>query len=167
MRDTITQIDIARSELCRSYELSDYEAVDVAWVAIVKVANTLPEPNEHKRLVALLDRASEDEVRKVLSHPGIDALLSLQPPLETILTSAHERLNTERTATELKEVRELRETDPKGALHSLIEVLKRIRNRRAHGFKTPYAPRDTEILGATAPILRALGEVALHYAKGT
>lgn len=162
MRSAATQIEIARSELQRSCELSDYEAVDVAWVAIVKVANTLPDANEHKRLVALLDRASEDAVRKVLSHPGVDALLTLDPPLETILASHHERLNAERTAADLKDICELRRSDPKAALRSLIEVLKRIRNRRAHGFKTAYAPRDNEILGAAAPILRALGEVAIH-----
>lgn len=166
MRDSPTQIKIARFELARSYGLSDYEAVDVAWVAIVKAANILPEPNEHKRLVALLDRANVDAVRNVLFEGGVNALLSLQPPLETVLTNPHERLNAKRTASELEAVRELRESDPKSALLALVAVMKRIRNRRAHGFKTPYGPRDQEILRAAAPVLRALGEVAIN-AVGT
>src|SRR2546427_4095980 len=140
MLDVTTQIDLARSELTRSYELSDYEAVDVAWVAIVKIANILPEPNEHKRLAALLDRANDGAVRMVLFLPGVDALLSLQPPLETSLNNAHEKLDANRTARALRAVRELRDGAPKSALLALVEVMKRIRNRRAHGFKTPYAP---------------------------
>jgi len=164
MRDSPTQIEIARAELTRSYGLSDYEAVDVAWVAIVKVGNTRTEPNEHKRLVALLDSAAEGAVRELLMLPGVDVLLNIQPPLETILTSTHERLDAERTASELDIVRQSRKSDPKAALLALAEIMKRIRNRRAHGFKTPYAPRDQEILGAAAPVLRAIGEVAIHAA---
>jgi hypothetical protein len=157
-------LDIARAELARSEELSDYEAVDVAWVSMIKAANTRPEPNEHKRLVALLEQANVDVVREVLHHPKVDVLLNLDPPLESILTSQHERLDLERTTAEMTEVREGREQNPKAALRSLAEILKRIRNRRAHGFKTPYAPRDQEILGAAAPVLRAMARAAIDAA---
>jgi len=43
-------------------------------------------------------------------------------------------------------------------------VLKRVRNRRAHGFKTPDGPRDRDILEASADILQSLGETAVDAA---
>ena len=157
-------LEIARAELQRSNDLSDYEAVDVAWVSMVKAANTRQEPNEHKRLVALLDQADAAVVKTVLHLPQVDTLLNLQPPLESILTSPHERLDLERTAREMNSVREKRDQDPKAALRALAEILKRIRNRRAHGFKTLYAPRDQEILGAAAPVLRAMAKASIDAA---
>jgi hypothetical protein len=156
MPGPLSQIKVARDELALCDKLSDYESVDVAWVAMVKAANTRPEPNEHRRLVAVLDQVNATVVHEILFHPGVDVLLNLQPPLETILTSPHERLDAERTKREMSVIRQLRESDPKGALRALAEIIKRIRNRRAHGFKTPYAPRDQEILGAAAPVLRAM-----------
>ena len=164
METPLSPIDVARAELARSQTLSDYEAVDVAWVAMIKAANTRPEPNEHRRLLALLDQVGEDQVRAVLRQPGVDVLLNLQPPLETVLTSPHERLDMDRTAKEIDSVRQSREQDPSSAARSLAEILKRIRNRRAHGFKTPYAPRDQEILGAAASILRAMAQAGIDAA---
>ena len=157
-------LQIARAELVRSNDLSDYEAVDVAWVSMIKAANTRPEQNEHKRLVALLDMADAEVVRLVLHLPQVDVLLNLTPPLESLLTSRHERLDLERTTDEMNDVRQSRHHDPKAALRSLAEILKRIRNRRAHGFKTPFAPRDQEILGAAAPVLRAMAKASIDAA---
>lgn len=156
MPSSLSQVKVARAELARSYKLSDYDAVDVAWVAMVKAANTRHEPNQHRRIVAILDQVNATVVREILLHPGVDALLNLQPPLETIFTSQHERLDAERTEKEISEIRQSRESDPKSALHALAEIMKRIRNRRAHGFKTPYASRDQEILCAAAPVMRAM-----------
>lgn len=165
MSSPFSQIKIARDELARSYELSDYEAVDVAWVAMVKAANTRPETSEHKRLVAVLDQINATVVHEILLHSGVDALLNLQPPLETILTSPHERLDAERTEREMSKIRQSRESDPKGVLRALAEIMRRIRNRRAHGFKTPYAPRDQEILSAAAPLMRAMAMAAINAVK--
>ena len=107
MNQSPAPLDIARAELARSHSLADYEAIDVAWVAMVKAAHTRPEKNEHKRLVALLELADQRSVGEVLSHPGVDTLVSLEPPLETLLASPHERLDAKRTARELKTIREL------------------------------------------------------------
>ena len=160
--DAKAQMETARAELKRSYGLSDYEAVDVAWVAVIKIANLLTGKSEHSRLIALLERLPEDRIRTLLAHKAIDSLLSLDPPLETVLSMPHERLDAERTTKELSALRENRERNPKVALLNLAEILKRIRNRRAHGFKTPYGLRDQQILGAAAPILRAVGEVSVE-----
>jgi len=160
MLDTDTQREAARAELRRSYDLSPYEAVDVAWVAVIKLANLLPGASEHKRLLALLDRLPPERIQSILSREAVDTLLNLNPPLESVLNMPHERLDVERTAQELAFVREHRVDDPKLALLKLAKVLKRVRNRRAHGFKTPYGPRDQEILSAAAPLLQAVGEAA-------
>jgi len=165
MPDPLSQVKVASDELARSYELSDYEAVDVAWIAMVKAANTRHEPNEHKRLVAVLDHVNVTVAREILLHPGVDALLNLQPPLETILTSPHERLDAERTKREMGEIRQSREGDPNGSLRALANIMKRIRNRRAHGFKTPYAPRDQEILGAAASVMRAMAKATIDVVR--
>lgn len=160
MLDTGAQRDAARAELKRSYYLSPYEAVDVAWVAVIKLANLLPGASEHKRLLALLERLPPERIQSILSRKAVDTLLNLDPPLESVLSMPHERLDVERTAQELAVVRRHRVDEPKLALLNLAEVLRRIRNRRAHGFKTPYGPRDQEILGAAAPLLQGVGEAA-------
>lgn len=160
--DAKTQMETARAELKRSYALSDYEAVDVAWVAVIKIANLLTGNSEYSRLITLLERLPEDRVRTLLAHKAIDSLLSLDPSLETVLSIPYERLDAERTAKELFALRQNRDHNPKVALRNLAEILKRIRNRRAHGFKTPYGLKDQQILGAAAPILRAIGEASIE-----
>jgi hypothetical protein len=141
MLEAKAQIESARSEIRRSYGLSPYEAVDVAWVSIIKLSNLLPDTSEHKRLLSLLERLPSDSVSEILQLPAIDTLLNLHPPLESVLSVPHERLDAERTAKELAAVRANRHTSPEVALQNLAEVLKRIRNRRAHGFKTSEGPR--------------------------
>ena len=147
-------------DLNRTFTLPPYEGFEVAWVALIKLANLLEGSSEHKRLEALLDRLSEDVVQSLLAGPAVDELLSLDPPLETILADPHERLDAERTAQELGAARTLRRSDPKEALRNLTYVLKRFRNRRAHGFKTPSGPRDREILAAGVRIARDVGAAA-------
>jgi hypothetical protein len=150
-------LDSAIKELNRTFGLPVYEAFDVAWIAVLKIANLLPGRKEQDRLLNLLDRIPQDTLRHVLRRQEVDTLLNLQPPLETILSSRHERLDAERTGQELAMVRNHRNDDPKTAIRNLAEVLKRIRNRRAHAFKTPEGPRDNEILGSALWILRLIG----------
>lgn len=161
MANRKVQLEAAIRDLERARELSDYEAVDVTWVAVVKLANLFPGDSENKRLLALLACLPEGEVRSLLADQAVDALLDLDPPLESILSSRHEWLNVDRTTRELHVVRELRSADPKAALPALAQVLKRVRNRRAHGFKTPDGSRDQEILAAAVHILRAIGETSV------
>jgi hypothetical protein len=129
---------------------------------VLKVAKIVPEKSEHKRLVRLLELMSDSAVRLVLSEGAVDTLLNLDPPLEHLVSSKYERLDRQRTAEELEQVRRNRKSDPKNALLNLTHVLKRVRNRRAHGFKTREGPRDGIILGATAEILLRVGAAALE-----
>ena len=144
----------------RSRDLSDYEAVDVTWVAIIKLANLHAGKREHDRLLTLLDRIPEDRARIVLAHEAVDALLNLDPPIESVLNMPHEHLDAKRTVDELQAVRHHRQDQGRLALLNLVKVLKRIRNRRAHGFKTPYGLRDQQILRAASQLLRLMGEVS-------
>jgi hypothetical protein len=158
--DLAGSLTAIRAELARSRGLPAYEAVDVAWVAVIKAANLLPGNSEHDRMLALLNRLPEAPLIAVLRSDAVNALLNLDPPLESLLTARHERIDKDRTARELALVRTKRDTEPREALHNLASVLKRVRNRRAHGFKTPAGPRDTEILAATASILQKIGDLA-------
>ena len=161
MLDQAAQLEAAKHDLDRSASLSDYEAVDVVWVAIVRIANLEDAQNEHKRFLALLTRLPDAEIADLLQISSVDALLNLSPPLESIRSFIHERLDVEKTTKELVCVRDNRESDPKAALACLAETLKRIRNRRARGFKTPDGPRDQVILEATVEILRNVCDLAL------
>ncbi|MEJ7698795.1 MAG: hypothetical protein WKF71_03995 [Pyrinomonadaceae bacterium] len=157
---TKEDLDLAVSELNRTFSLSPYEGFDVAWIAVVKMANFLPGRSEHDRLVELLEILPAESIRKVLNDENVEKILNLQPPLETVLRSNHERLNEDRTKSELEDVRQYKDSDPKRALRSLVDVLKRVRNRRAHGFKTAEGPRDNEILQPSLQIVRLIGYVA-------
>jgi hypothetical protein len=160
--DNTQQLREAMLDLNRSLSLSDYEAVDVVWVAIIRIANLEDSQNEHKRLLKLLNKLPSTQITDLLNSPSVDAILSLDPPLESIRSFVHERLDVQRTSQELAAVRVMRNSDPRAALSSLAEILKRIRNRRAHGFKTPSGSRDQVILGATADILRSVCKLAIQ-----
>ncbi len=162
---TNLELETYVGELNRSLDLPVYDAFDRAWIAVVKIANTLPGSKEHDRMLGLLELLSDDAVREVLHSPAVHTLLGLDPPLESVLTFPHERLDRDRTAVLLQDVRKHHAGDPKLALQRLAEVLKRIRNRRAHGFKTPEGPRDNEILGAALARLRLIGLSAAEVLK--
>jgi hypothetical protein len=146
-------IEDALTDIRASVPLSNYEAVDVLWVALIRMANTMPGSNEHKRMMNLVKAISEDRLRTCLLSPGVTQLLDLDPPLETVLSEPHGRVDPEASATAIQRIRERRDADPREAVLSLGEVLKRIRNKRAHGFKTRSGPRDREILGAARATL--------------
>lgn len=156
------QIQGIATELARSQGLPPYEAIDAAWLALLKAANTMPGQDEHERTATLLRRLPQDRLRPVLFCAGVETLLALDPPLESLLTAQHEEIDGPRTARQLDIVRTKREAEPYAALGKLVSVLRRVRNRRMHGFKTPDGPRDQEILTAATETLQRLGAVVLE-----
>ena len=90
---THDELDAAIGGLNRSFGQPAYEAFDVTWIAVIKIANTLPGEREHDRLVRLLELLPEEAALGILQRPEVDTLLNLQPPLETLLSSRYERLN--------------------------------------------------------------------------
>jgi len=157
-------ISIAR-EAADARTLPPYRAVNGLWVCLVKLANLLPRVGEeHEQIASLLRGFSREEACVVVSDEGVDALLNLQPPLETVLADDGERLYPLPAARELGRVRERRTSDPKAALAALFQILQRIRDKREHGFKTPEGSRDDQILNAAASVLNRLIGVAVARA---
>jgi hypothetical protein len=130
--------------------------VEVLWVALVKAANRFPGKTEYRRMTRLVAGVPLESIKELLHHPAVDVLLGLEPPLETVLASSHERLEVQSAAAELTCIRQSRDDDPGAALIALGAILKRIRNKRVHGFKTRQGERDGVILGAARPLLFGL-----------
>ena len=152
------QIDLIVEDMIKATMLSDYEAVDVFWVALIKFSNLLPDSIEHKRMLNLLNQLSIESLNYIVSDLSVDELLKLEPPLETVLVNPNERLCSEKTKQAISNFYACRENKPIEAVLSLGEILKRIRNKRAHGFKTRSGPRDQVILKATRSILKRMCE---------
>jgi len=144
-----------------SEKQEDYDAVNTLWLVLLKAANLMQGEKEHQRMLALIQKMPTKAVGVVLEDPGVDRLLNLDPPLETILASPHERLDGQASARELEDLRSMRASDPYAALASLGHLLKRIRNKREHGFKSRKGSRDREILYGTRSILKKLAKVGL------
>lgn len=143
-------------DLQTATELSDYEATEVLWVALVKMSNLLPESNEHRRMLALVARIPGRDIQRLLESSAVGELINLNPPLESVISGPHERLDFTATLQAIRTVRSAKVGTPHEAMVGLGEILKRIRNKRAHGFKTRSGPRDQEILHAARRVLAEL-----------
>ena len=153
-------LDAAVRDLNKTFYLSPYEGFEVAWLAIIKMADSFPGKIEVDRIVSLLKIIPEEKVKDVLSDSAVDELLNVRPLLETLLLSRHESIKDDQTSHELRELIRLRTNDPRAALIILLVVLKRIRDRRVHGFETQEGPRDEVILRASLRLLYKIGGFA-------
>jgi hypothetical protein len=150
-----------REEVRCANTLSDYDAVDVLWLALVKTANTQKGKNEHQRMVSLVNALPEAQLTAILNSSDVNRLLDLDPPLETVIVDEYEDVYPEKTAKLIRDVRDGRDKDPRTAMLSFGELLKRIRNKRAHGFKSRKGSRDVQILSATRAVLASLLDALL------
>ncbi len=150
-----------KEEVERSAQLKDYEAVDVLWVALLKMANKHAGNEEYARMRNLVNGLSEPKLAAILNSPSANALLDLDPALETILADPHERLRPDETEEAIRQVRGKRDDDPRSAMLALGGILKTIRNKREHGFKSSKGQRDVQILQAARGVLAGLCDVAL------
>jgi len=75
---------------------------------------------------------SREEACAVVSDKGVDLLLDIQPPLETVLSGNGERLYRLPDARELERIREWRGATPRLLWATLFEILQRIRDKREH-----------------------------------
>jgi hypothetical protein len=163
MGAAMTTVDDVQSDIKASATESDYAAVNTLWLALLKLANTQPGSNEKARMVALFQQMPIDEVKAIINMPAVDTLLDLDPPLETLLASPYEQKDPEGAQRAINQVRENRANNPTAALLGIGWLLKRIRNKREHAFKTRDGPRDSIILGAGRSILDALCHSALTH----
>jgi len=145
-----------RDEVEHAAKSRDYDAVEQFWNLLVRAADPRKEKEEFGRVNALVATLSGDTIKAWLSKKEVDDLLSLQPPLETMLASHHERLQPDDVACEMGTIRQHRASDPFAACAALLSILKRIRNKRVHGFKYPGSQRDSEILLAARVLLESV-----------
>lgn len=162
----MSRADEVAADMAASRDLPDYEAVEVLWSALLKAANHFRQDDEYARVVALVKQMPVQALRDLLYHPAVEELLGLDPPLETVLADPHERQETQAAAAEIAHIKESRAKDPMRAVAALGSMLKRIRNKRVHGFKTRKGGRDGIILSAARHLLFRLVELAVAAIKG-
>ncbi len=156
--DPIADVRLDLEEAARE---SDYSAVNTLWVALLKLANLEEGKSEFARMIKLLDGIPAEAVTAIVNDPAVDSLLKLDPPLETVVSHPREKLETAKVAAALGKVRTYRLAAPREALVGLGFVLKAVRNKREHGFKTRAGPRDLEILCSARQLLDKLSNAAL------
>lgn len=155
-------IDPIEAELSGAGRLDVYHGANALWVCLVKLANLFPTSGEeHEQIAAMIRRFTRAQAAAILAEPGVDALIGLDPPLESVLAEKRERLGQSSATAELNRLRARRERDPKAAIAALFEILQRIRDKREHGFKTPSGPRDNVILRAFNAIVQGVCTTAI------
>jgi hypothetical protein len=137
-------------------------AVNILWLVLLKLANLEDGRKEDVRMFALVGRLPEDAIRAIVNGDAVDSLLTLDPPLETVVGHPREELETARVTAALEKVRKFRSSAPREAMSGLGVVLKAVRNKREHGFKTPLGPRDSDILRPARHLLDQLCRAALQ-----
>jgi len=153
-------LDAVIRDLNNTFYLSPYDGFQVAWDAIIKMANLIPKDKEPDRMVTLLKIIPEEKVKALLSDSAVDEILNIRPLLATLLSNQHKRINDDNTSHELAEFIRLRTIDPGAALIILTAVLKRIRDHRVHGFETKEGSRDEVIFRSSLRLLYKLGGFA-------
>jgi hypothetical protein len=143
------------NEIIATQSLPDYEAFDALWAALTKVVNVMQGERDLDRqgMELLFKKLSEEEIKRLLKGGSVDSLIFLDPPLETILTDPDEKAVGDSTMRIIAEVRSSRDSGPREALANLGEILRRIRDKLAHGFKTESRPGNNEVLLLARKIL--------------
>ena len=147
------------TEIISTQSLPDYEAANVLWTTLTKVVNITKEDGknipEHdcQELEPLIEKFSEDEMKRLLKDQSVDSLVFLDPPLETVLTGPEGTVDEVSTMRAVGTLRSSRDSDPKDALTNLVRVLEMI---CAQGLKERPVPFDKEILSLTRKTLYLL-----------
>ena len=147
------------NEIISTQALPDYEAFDAMWAALTKVVNVMQGEGERERdldrqrMESLFKKLSEEEIKRLLKDGSVDSLIFLEPPLETILADPDEKAVEDSTMRIIAEVRSSRDSAPREALANLGEILRRLRDKLAHGFKTESRPGNNEVLLLARKIL--------------
>jgi len=147
------------NEIISTQSLPDYEAFDAMWAALTKVVNVMQGEGERERdldrqrMESLFKKLSEEEIKRLLKDGSVDSLIFLEPPLETILADPDEKAVEDSTMRVIAEVRSSRDSAPREALANLGEILRRLRDKLAHGFNTESSPGNNEVLLLARKIL--------------
>lgn len=148
------------NEIIATQSLLDYEAFDALWAAMTKVVNVMQGESERdldrQGMESLFKKISEEEIKRLLKDGSVDSLIFLDPPLETVIVDPDEKPGEDSTMRIIAEVRSSRDSAPREALANLGEILRRIRGKLAHGFKTESSPGNNEVLLLARKILYLL-----------
>ncbi len=151
--------DTILTKIISTQSLTDYEATNVLWTTLATVVNvtiesgkSIPE-QDRQRLESLVEKFSEDEMKRLLKNISVDSLVFLDPPLETVLTGPEGTADEISTMRAIGTLRSSRDSDPKEAFINLVKVLEMICTQ---GLKKRSVPFDKEILSLTRKILYLL-----------
>jgi hypothetical protein len=156
----MTPLEDVSADLESAANESDYTAVNALWLALLKLAILEEGRSELNRMGALINRIPDAIVQDIVGAEAVDSLINLDPPLETVVSHPREKLETNEVTDALNRVRSNRAVTPREGLAGLGFVLKAIRNKREHGFKTRFGPRDAEILRPARLLLDQLCRAA-------
>jgi hypothetical protein len=154
-------LDDVQADIQAAASESDYTAVNTLWLALLKLANLEQGRTELVRMTTLVNRIPKDALCGILADEAVASLLNLHPPLETVLSYPREELRTKEVTEALAVIRSQRTSNLRAAMASLGSVLKSIRNKREHGFKTRMGPRDSVILSAARRLLELICSASL------
>ena len=145
------------TEIISTQSLPDHEAADVLWTTLTTVVNITKQDGKSipkhdlQELESLIEKFSEDEMKRLLKDQSVDSLVFLDPPLETVLTGGN--VDEVSTMRAIGTLRSSRDSDPKEALINLVRVLEVICTL---DFKERPVPFDKGILTLTRKILYLL-----------
>ena len=147
------------NEIISTQSLPDYEAFDALWAAMTKVADVMQGEGQREgdldrqEMESLFKKLSEEEIKRLLKDGSVVSLIFLDPPLETVIVDPDEKPVEDSTMRIIAEVRSSRDSAPREALANLGEILRRIRDKLAHGFKTKSGSGNNEVLLPARKIL--------------
>lgn len=77
------------SETISTQSLPDYEVFDALWTVLTNAVNLMQGEKEcdlnRERIISLVEKFSEEEIKRLLKDKSVDSLVFLDPPLETVL----------------------------------------------------------------------------------
>ena len=155
----------ARTDLLVEYSKADrnqeYFGFMQVWGVVVKMANNFSKTkNEHDRLIDLVQNLRPEQMKSLFLNDGLYTLCNLDPPLETFQAFRHENLR--KTVQAAVRRMKTKNTRPSNRIRAICDVLKSIRDKRAHGFKHMGSHRDEEILTAGYFVISEIAEAVFE-----
>jgi hypothetical protein len=144
------------NEMISTQTLPDYEAAELLWATLTTVVNTRGNPDksepelDRQRLESVVEKFSEDEMRRLLKDVSVDSLAFFDPPLETILTDPEGTPVEDSTMRAIGKLRSSRDSEPKETFMNLVGILDKI---HAQQFKEEPASHNREIFSGTRKLV--------------
>ncbi len=101
------------SNVISTQSLNDYDAVDALWKSLTRVVNLISGTSEIdcQGPRTLSGKFSEEEMNRLLRDRSVDALIFLDPPLETLLADPEEKPDENSSMRIVAKLRSSRDSD--------------------------------------------------------